>query len=52
MGARLLVTGDTGAVTVDFRPEGIAVSAMREARRRYWQAKQEPDSGDFELSAL
>jgi competence protein ComEC len=52
VGADVLVTGDSGAITIDFRADGITVSARRDSRRRYWQAKPEPDSGAVDVSAL
>jgi competence protein ComEC len=37
-GAAMLVTGEAGAVTVELGAAGIAVSAQRDGRHRYWQA--------------
>ena len=37
-GAVMVVTGDSGAVTVELGPGGIAVSTQRELRHRYWHA--------------
>jgi competence protein ComEC len=37
-GARVVVTGDSGAVTVALGPERIAVETERERRHRYWHA--------------
>jgi len=37
-GAAMTFTGDSGAVTVDFGPAGVAVSTQREVRHRYWHA--------------
>ena len=37
-GAVMAFTGDSGAVTVDFGPAGVAVSTQRDARHRYWHA--------------
>ena len=37
-GAAMVVTGDSGAVTVDFGPSGIDFSTQREVRHRYWHA--------------
>jgi competence protein ComEC len=50
VGARVLVTGDLGAIDVRFGSEGIDVTALREMRHRYWQA--EPISGAIDGSAL
>jgi len=37
-GAAMAVTGDSGAVTVVLGTDGVAVSAERDGRHRYWQA--------------
>ncbi len=37
-GAVLAFTGDSGAVTVDFSPAGVAISTQRDVRHRYWHA--------------
>jgi competence protein ComEC len=37
-GAAIVFTGDSGAVTVDFGPAGVAVSTQRDLRHRYWHA--------------
>jgi len=37
-GAAMTFTGDSGAVTVDFGPAGVAVSTQRDVRHRYWHA--------------
>jgi competence protein ComEC len=37
-GAVVVVTGDAGAVTVELRPQGVAVAAERDSRHRYWHA--------------
>jgi competence protein ComEC len=37
-GASVVVTGDAGAVSVELRPEGVAVAAERDGRHRYWHA--------------
>ena len=37
-GAVVVVTGDAGAVSVELRPEGVAVAAERDGRHRYWHA--------------
>lgn len=37
-GARVVVTGDSGAVTVALEPARIAVETERERRHRYWHA--------------
>ena len=37
-GAAVVVTADTGAVSIDLARDGIAVGAEREVRHRYWQA--------------
>jgi competence protein ComEC len=37
-GARVVVTGDSGAVTVTLEPERVAVEVERERRHRYWHA--------------
>jgi competence protein ComEC len=37
-GASIVVTGDSGAVSVELRPEGVAVAAERDGRHRYWHA--------------
>ena len=37
-GARLVVTGDAGAVSVALGPAGTAVTAERDGRHRYWHA--------------
>jgi competence protein ComEC len=41
-GAAVLVTGDVGAVTVELDAAGVAVSAERDGRHRYWQAPRFP----------
>ena len=38
-GAAMLVTGDSGAVTVELGAAGVAVSTQREVRHRYWHAR-------------
>ena len=37
-GATVVVTGDSGAVTVELAPDGVGVSTQRELRHRYWHA--------------
>jgi competence protein ComEC len=37
-GAAIVVTGDSGAVTVELGAAGVAVSTQREVRHRYWHA--------------
>lgn len=37
VGARLLATGDTGALELNFDADGISLQAARAIRRRYWQ---------------
>jgi len=37
-GAAVAFTGDSGAVTVDLGPAGVAVSTQRDVRHRYWNA--------------
>ena len=37
-GATVVVTGDSGAVTVELGPAGVGVSTQRELRHRYWHA--------------
>ncbi len=37
-GAAVVVTGDAGAVSVELRPDGVAVAAERDGRHRYWEA--------------
>ena len=37
-GASVVVTGDAGAVSVELRPEGVALAAERDGRHRYWHA--------------
>jgi len=37
-GAVMVVTGDSGAVTVELRPAGVAISQRRDVRHRYWHA--------------
>ena len=37
-GAVVVVTGDAGAVSVELRPQGVAVAAERDGRHRYWAA--------------
>ena len=37
-GAAMLVTGDSGAVTVELGATGVAVSTQRDVRHRYWHA--------------
>jgi competence protein ComEC len=37
-GARMVVTGDSGAVTVALAPDGVALTAERDRRHRYWHA--------------
>jgi competence protein ComEC len=51
-GARLLVTGDSGAIQIAFASDGITVSEARLSGRRYWHAKSEPVSGAVDVSAL
>jgi competence protein ComEC len=51
-GARLLVTGEVGAVDVRLGPGGIEVSAARARRHRYWQAEMGAVSGAGDVSAL
>jgi competence protein ComEC len=41
-GARVVVTGDAGAVSVDLGPAGTAVAAERDVRHRYWHAPKIP----------
>jgi competence protein ComEC len=41
-GAAMVVTGDSGAVTVVLGTDGVAVSAERDGRHRYWQAPKFP----------
>jgi competence protein ComEC len=50
VGADVLVTGDAGAIDVVFASAGIEIVALREKRRRYWNAA--PVSGAIEPSAL
>ncbi len=35
-GAEVVVTGDAGAVSVELRPDGVAVAVERDGRHRYW----------------
>jgi competence protein ComEC len=35
-GAAVIVTGDAGAVTIELGPAGVAVTAERDGRHRYW----------------
>jgi competence protein ComEC len=49
-GADVLVTGDLGAIDIAFALEGVQISALRQMRRRYWQAG--PVSGAIGVSAL
>jgi competence protein ComEC len=51
-GARVLVTGDLGAITVLMDAAGTGIGAERERRRRYWQPQREPVSGVPAPSAL
>jgi competence protein ComEC len=51
-GARLLVTGEVGAVEVRLSPGGIETRAARGRRHRYWQAEMGPVSGVGGVSAL
>jgi competence protein ComEC len=37
-GAAVVVTADAGAVGIDLTADGVAISAEREVRHRYWQA--------------
>jgi competence protein ComEC len=37
-GAAVVVTADTGAVSVDLARDGVAIAAERDVRHRYWQA--------------
>jgi competence protein ComEC len=37
-GAAMVVTGDSGAVTVELAADGVAVYTQREVRHRYWHA--------------
>ncbi len=41
-GAAIVVTGESGAVTVDLDTSGVTVTAERDGRHRYWQAPQFP----------
>jgi competence protein ComEC len=41
-GARVVVTGDAGAVSVELGAAGAAVTAERDARHRYWHALKIP----------
>jgi len=51
-GARLLVTGDSGAVDVRLDGAGLRVSEARSRRPRYWHADSGPVSGAGRASAL
>jgi competence protein ComEC len=41
-GARMVVTGDAGAVSVALGPAGAVVAAERDTRHRYWRAPKIP----------
>jgi competence protein ComEC len=51
-GAIVLTTADQGAISVSLGPDGIALGGLRDARRRYWQARAPAVSGDFRATAL
>jgi competence protein ComEC len=51
-GARVLVTGETGAIEVKLAAAGIELGAARDRRHRYWQAEREAFSGARGVSAL
>jgi competence protein ComEC len=51
-GAAWLVTGEDGAIDLMLRADGIALTAWRDRRRRYWQPKREVVSGAIDASAL
>lgn len=51
-GADVLVTGDHGAIRIEFEADNIGIVAMRHERHRYWRAERVPVSGATDLSAL
>jgi competence protein ComEC len=51
-GAKLLFTGETGAIDVWLGAGDIEFRAARDQRRRYWQAERDPVSGALAVSAL
>jgi len=52
VGARVLVTGEKGAIDIDLSRSGIVVHAARARARRYWQATDAAVSGAVTASAL
>jgi competence protein ComEC len=51
-GATVLVTGDTGAITIALAKDGLALAAERQRRRRYWHAESRPSPGEEGTGAL
>ena len=48
----MLVTADTGAMTLTFRTSGVAVTAERLGHKRYWRADSGPAPGEAVTGAL